>query len=190
MQKIFIITILLVSILSADLGLGTVLSENKGALSFTSGMTFIPKKPSSGETMENYRTINISILTPSGLELLYGKHAASDNNYLGFNYYFKHNTYTLSFNFKKYYDQDIMYRPKEVGATLASKIKNQVILPFIKYSLVSSKNNTNFELLTFGGYISYHRLIFSLSYTIPFNDFQGLYSGKGNIKINTGIYLE
>ena len=72
MQKIIIITILLVSTLSADIGLGTILSKNKGAISFASNITYLPKKPSTGETIEKYRTINLSILTPSGLEFLYG----------------------------------------------------------------------------------------------------------------------
>ena len=190
MQKIILISIFSISILFSDIGLGTMMDKNKGGISFASNITYLPKKPSSGEPIQKHRTINGSILLSSGLEFLYGKKADSDDNYLGLNYYFKHNNYTISMNFKKYYDQEVMYRPKEIGATLACKIKKQKIVPFVKYSLISSKNANNFELLTFGGYLLYHRLIFSLSYTLPFNEFQGMYNSKGNININTGIYLE
>ncbi len=189
MQKLLIIITIIISTLSASIGLGTILDEGKAAFNFGSDITYIPKKPSSGETIEKNRTINASILFPSGIEFLYGKDAKYSENYLGMNYYFKHNNYTLSFNFKKHYDHKIMYRPKELGGAIAFKIKKQKIVPFVKYTYLSSKLNNNYKLLTFGGLISYFRFIFSLSYSFPSGDFKGLYNGKGNININSSIYL-
>jgi len=188
-RKFIFITTLLLSFISADIGLGIILEEGEGGFTFGSNLTYIPKKPSSGELLENFRTINSSILLPSGIELLYGKDSEFDDNYLGLNYHLKHNNYTISFNFKKNYDNSIMYRPKELGGTIAWKVKKQKIIPFFKYTFKSSKFNNNYELFTFGGIISYFRMIFTFSYTFPSGDFQGLYNGKGNININSGLYL-
>jgi hypothetical protein len=197
MQKILLITIFLISSLSADIGLGTILENNTGAFSFSSNVTFLPKKPSSGESMESFRFINATLLMSSGLEFLYGKNAHGEDNYLGLNYYIPIENYTLSFNFKKKYDDSILLRPKEIGATLSWKVSKQLIIPYLKYTLISHtlsqltvEPNSNFELLTFGGYVPYGNFIISFSYSLPFNGFAGYYNSKGNINISAGLYLE
>ena len=44
-----------------------MMDENKGGISFASNITYLPKKPSSGEPIQKNRTINGSILLSSGL---------------------------------------------------------------------------------------------------------------------------
>tara|TARA_B110000116_G_C16662342_1_gene502354 strand:+ start:21 stop:593 length:573 start_codon:yes stop_codon:yes gene_type:complete len=190
MQKITFITLFLLSNLYCDIGLGSIVKEDKIAFSFASNVSFLPNKPSSGESMKSYRFINATILTSYNLEFLYGQKVGGDDNYLGLNYYIPIDDYILSFNFKKRYDESELYRSREVGATVSWKVENKILLPYIKYTLLSGKLSDNFEFLTFGGYISYSRFIFSVSYSLPFNNFQGLYNSKGKINIMAGLYID
>ena len=190
MQKIIFITFFLLSSLYSDIGLGYIAKKDKIAFSFASNVSFLPNKPSSGESMKSNRFINATILTSFNLEFLYGANVRADDNYLGLNYYIPINDYTISFNFKKRYDESKLYRPKEVGATISWKVKKKILIPYIRYTLVSGKFNDNFEFLTFGGYISYSRFIFSISHSLPFNNFQGMYNAKGKINIMVGLYID
>ena len=205
MQKILLITFFLLSSLFADIGLGTIVGNNSGAFSFSSNLTFSPKKPSSGESVDQIRTIHFTLLTTSGLEFLHGKSAHFKKpSYLGLNYYLPIEDYTLSFNFKKRYENYISdtgvfssVSPKEYGATLSWKVSNKVMIPYLKYTLVSykyplasSEINSNYELLTFGGYVPYQNFILSFNYTLPFNGFNNYYNSKGTINIIAGLYLD
>ena len=62
MRKIIFITTLLLSFISADIGLGIILEEGQGGFTFGSNLTYIPKKPSSGELLEDFRTINLCFM--------------------------------------------------------------------------------------------------------------------------------
>ena len=206
MQKILLITFFLLSSLFAGtgLGLGDIVGNNSGAFSFSSNLTFLPKKPSSGEPVGQIRTIQVTLLTTFGLEFLHGKFAHFKKpSYLGLNYYIPIENYTLSFNFKKRYENYISdtgvfssVSPKEYGATLSWKISDKVIIPYFKYTLVSytypslTEINSNYELLTFGGYVPYQNFILSFNYTLPFNGFDGYYNSKGTINIIAGLYLD
>ena len=204
MRKIYILFFFTCCLLLSNTSVGMLLNNGEPGFGFSSSITLIPKKPSSGSQIEKYRAIHASLILKSGLEFSFGHQKENNVNdyigeksdkkpydYLSLSYYIKDKSYSLGFHIKTYDGLEYERKPKEFGASFCLKDNKQKLTPYIKYTLRQIYSNHNLELITYGGFLTLSKFIFSFSYTFPFHMPEDivLYNSKGSININTGFFL-
>ena len=204
MQKTYLLLFLISTLLLSNTNVGMLLDKGEAGFGFSSSTTLIPKKPSSGSQIEKYRTIHASLLLKSGLEFSFGHQKENNINdyigeksdkkpfdYLSLSYYIKDKTYSLGIHITSYDGLKYERKPKEFGASFCLKNTKQKLTPYIKYTLRQIYSKENLELITYGGFLTLSKFIFSFSYSFPFHMPEEivLYNSKGSINISAGIFL-
>ena len=190
----FFISSILFSMSTEGTNIGLLMEKNKGAFCMSSSFAITPQKPSSNIDIGNTKYLNASLLLPAGIAFSVGN-SLEDNDlysYLDFSYYIKNKSYTLGMNIRSHYNSGFNYgsKPKELGAYFSYKIPKQTFTPYLKYSLRQYHIEQNLQLLTVGGFTSISQIIFSFSYTLPFNATPEFYNSKGEISVNLGVFLD
>ena len=138
MRKIYILFFFTCCLLLSNTSVGMLLNNGEAGFGFSSSITLIPKKPSSGSQIEKYRAIHASLILKSGLEFSFGHQKENNVNdyigeksdkkpydYLSLSYYIKDKTYSLGFHIKTYDNLEYERKPKEFGASFCLKNNKQ-----------------------------------------------------------------
>ena len=72
MRKIYILFFFTCCLLLSNTSVGMLLNKGEAGFGFSSSITLIPKKPSSGSQIEKHRAIHASLILKSGLEFSFG----------------------------------------------------------------------------------------------------------------------